>query len=271
MDDLDRLYHRLVLHVRDGAPHLLDQRFRLGDIAAHLVPYRHTRRELGFESIQQYEHAVMRLASGERGYLRAESAVQDALRRSLAEPQPDGSLLRAYADAAVALPPDALVRARVASPEDGDDSRPPGTTPAVEPAPAARPTPSATHAPVPAAADLERAVVASSQAADAWTDSHAVQPPRPMTNPTHHPPAPSPAPSPGSPASSAAGRGVLGGSCRYCGQALPEGRRITFCPYCGNNVTVVQCPACSTELEVGWKFCITCGRSMDDAALTGGP
>jgi hypothetical protein len=164
----------------------------------------------------------------------------------------------------VALPPDALVRARVASPEDADASRPPGTTPAVEP-PAARPTPSAGHPPVHAAADLERAVVASSQAADAWTDSHAAQSPRPMTNPTHQSPPPTPSPAP-----SAAGRGVVGGTCRYCGQALPEGRRITFCPYCGNNVTLVQCPACSTELEVGWKFCITCGRTMDDAAPAGG-
>src|SRR5689334_21176584 len=116
MDDLDRLYHRLVLNVRDGAPHLLDRQFRLGDVSAHLVPYRHTRRELGFESIQQYELALLRLASGERGYLRAEGSVQDALRRTLAKPQPDGSLLRAYADAPVALPPDALTRARVAPP-----------------------------------------------------------------------------------------------------------------------------------------------------------
>jgi hypothetical protein len=59
---------------------------------------------------------------------------------------------------------------------------------------------------------------------------------------------------------------VGGGSCRYCGSALPEGRQVTFCPNCGQNVTVIQCPACSTELELGWKFCITCGRSADAAS-----
>ena len=48
--------------------------------------------------------------------------------------------------------------------------------------------------------------------------------------------------------------------CRYCGSALPEDRAVVFCPSCGHNVTVQHCPACNTELEVDWKFCITCGR-----------
>ena len=80
------------------------------------------------------------------------------------------------------------------------------------------------------------------------------EPRAPMTNPTPHHAMPAHAAS----------------ACRYCGQPLPDGRRITFCPYCGNNVTVLQCPACSTELEVGWKFCITCGRAMDTAAFADG-
>ena len=55
---------------------------------------------------------------------------------------------------------------------------------------------------------------------------------------------------------------ALGGKCRYCAGALPEGRRLTFCPHCGQNLTVQHCPACNTELEVGWKFCTTCGRGV---------
>jgi predicted amidophosphoribosyltransferase len=51
-----------------------------------------------------------------------------------------------------------------------------------------------------------------------------------------------------------------GEQCRYCNGALPAGRRITFCPHCGQNLTVVNCLACGTELELGWKFCTTCGR-----------
>jgi predicted amidophosphoribosyltransferase len=55
---------------------------------------------------------------------------------------------------------------------------------------------------------------------------------------------------------------ALGGRCRYCSGALPAGRRLTYCPHCGQNLTVQHCPACNTELEVGWKFCTTCGRGV---------
>ena len=51
--------------------------------------------------------------------------------------------------------------------------------------------------------------------------------------------------------------------CRYCGGRVPEGRRITFCPHCGLDMTKRQCPACSTELDASWRFCVTCGRGVD--------
>lgn len=51
--------------------------------------------------------------------------------------------------------------------------------------------------------------------------------------------------------------------CRYCGGRLPRERNATFCPHCGLDLTKHQCPACSTQLEVGWRFCVTCGRSTD--------
>ncbi len=51
--------------------------------------------------------------------------------------------------------------------------------------------------------------------------------------------------------------------CRFCGNRLPENRRMTFCPHCGMDLTKRQCPACSTELDVNWRFCVTCGRSGD--------
>lgn len=51
--------------------------------------------------------------------------------------------------------------------------------------------------------------------------------------------------------------------CHYCGSSLPHGRQITFCPCCGLNLTLRQCPACSTELELSWRFCVTCGRQSD--------
>lgn len=56
--------------------------------------------------------------------------------------------------------------------------------------------------------------------------------------------------------------------CRYCGGHFPVGRRVTYCPHCGLDLTKRQCPACSTELDCGWRFCVTCGRGADvDATL----
>jgi predicted RNA-binding Zn-ribbon protein involved in translation (DUF1610 family) len=51
-------------------------------------------------------------------------------------------------------------------------------------------------------------------------------------------------------------------ACRYCGGSLPDGRRVLFCPSCGQNLMVQRCPACGTELEIHWKYCITCGRGV---------
>jgi rRNA maturation endonuclease Nob1 len=48
--------------------------------------------------------------------------------------------------------------------------------------------------------------------------------------------------------------------CRSCDEILPAGRPITFCPHCGQNLTTINCPACGSELELGWRFCPTCGR-----------
>ncbi len=54
--------------------------------------------------------------------------------------------------------------------------------------------------------------------------------------------------------------------CRYCGNKLPQGRTVVFCPHCGQNLTVMNCGACGAELEVGWKFCVACGRATGQEA-----
>jgi hypothetical protein len=112
MDDLDRLYHRLLDAVRENAPHLRERGFRLGDIPQHLLPYRLHRRELGFESVQQYERALARLGGGrarlrERGRGRARGlppARPPTRRRRLDQ------LLRHLRRLAVALAPDSRHR-----------------------------------------------------------------------------------------------------------------------------------------------------------------
>jgi hypothetical protein len=280
MDDLDRLYDRLATNVRDGFPHLLDRAFQLGDIGEHLVPYRLNRRELGFDSVRQYELALMRLAAGERGLLRADAPVQDAFRRALATPEPDAALLRDHARAAVALaPPGAAPRAPAPPPSaTGVFGAAPVDAPMTEPTFAATATPvpappnpagpSPSDTPVQTAPDPFGITPATfGMATPTWTEPPvAPEPQRPTGSVASGRPARADQPLEPRP-----GPTIIGGPCRYCGQALPEGRPVTFCPQCDQNVTVQQCPACSTELEIGWRFCITCGRAMDEAALNARP
>lgn len=64
------------------------------------------------------------------------------------------------------------------------------------------------------------------------------------------------------PATPASGSGATRSACcRYCDNTLPTGRKVTFCPHCGMDLTKKQCPACSTELDAHWRYCVTCGRS----------
>jgi hypothetical protein len=49
--------------------------------------------------------------------------------------------------------------------------------------------------------------------------------------------------------------------CPYCAQPLPAERSVRFCPSCGLDLRLRRCPGCSAEIESGWKYCVTCGRT----------
>ncbi len=191
MDDLDRLVRRLVQNVRNSHPQYLSQPVEVSELYQTLIPYRHNRTELEIETNQDYEAALCQLLSGERGYATGDSAMQDAMRKELASPNPHTAVFRDYAAARVTLTAEA-VRHFADSPTS-----------------------------------IQRGAPSSTPRASAASTT-----------------------------SSAAG------SCRYCGGTLPDGRRVLFCPSCGQNLMVQRCPACGTELEIHWKYCITCGRGV---------
>jgi hypothetical protein len=244
MDELDRMYRRLVQNVRTGFPDLLGRPFEVAELYTTLIPYRHNRRELELDTNQDYEHALLRLLSGERGYLIGDPVMQTELRAELDSPNPDLTKFRAYSTTMVSIAPDGArsVEAPVLR-------RPGSGGTAAIPANAAPPAP----APAPATqAMAERPTLGVPEQAS-----------RPAPRPAPPPAAPPPPPSVPQPTLAATGQRsiVASGTCRYCGGSLPDGRNITFCPHCGQNLTVVNCPACGTELDVGWKFCTTCGRA----------
>jgi Double zinc ribbon len=50
--------------------------------------------------------------------------------------------------------------------------------------------------------------------------------------------------------------------CEYCGGVLPTDREARFCPHCGQpQEGELKCQGCGAELDVGWAYCLTCGRA----------
>lgn len=126
MDALDRLYRR----VADSLLRASDSGVTVGDLYQSIVPYRLVRGELGFGELAEYEHALLRLLSGERDYLVVERPeVQEEFRRELRTPNPILGVYRDYAEVGVFLNPFAP------EPSQADLTAPPPPAPAA-PAPA---------------------------------------------------------------------------------------------------------------------------------------
>src|SRR3989449_5420879 len=50
--------------------------------------------------------------------------------------------------------------------------------------------------------------------------------------------------------------------CPYCGGVLPAHHKVNFCPHCGQPPSgELKCPACGSEVDVGWAYCVSCGRA----------
>jgi hypothetical protein len=230
MDDLDRVFHRLVSNIRHRHSEYLTLPFTVQELYETLIPYRHHRRELGIETNQDYEIAVSRLLSGERDYLLADQSMQDKLKGELHSGHGDPGAFRDFASSKVSLAPEALRRIKaltVAETEAPEENAPDAETPG---------SPKLVNATFP------------------------------VSSPAAAPPAPNAVPEAARAAAPAALSSMMNApvpeGCRYCGGTLPEGRAVVYCPHCGNNLSISRCPACGSELEKGWKFCVTCGRSV---------
>ena len=241
MDDIERIYRHLVRTIRANFAPFLTQPFEVGELYQTILPYRLHRRELGFETNQDYEMAMLELLSGARGYLIVEPRMREVLGSSLKSSNPDPQLIREFASSRVSLTPETLR-------EIDPDALPPEATAAAAPtAPAGVP-----------AAKADTAAFRAAATGAAASAPAAPPPSASRTSPTS-PSAPSTATRrPSKPITIAS----AGQTCPHCKGELPVGRPITFCPHCGQDLTVQHCPACGSELEHGWKFCVTCGRAV---------
>jgi hypothetical protein len=223
MDNLDRMYRHLVRVIRSRFPQYLTQPFDVKELHQTILPYRLHRRELGLETNEDYEITLSELLSGARDYLIVDERMRDTLKQELAAVNSDPSVFKQFEGASVALSP-ASLRSLEAGPDDTSTPLRTPTVPAPAPAPPPPPPPAPVAAPAPAAA-----------------------PPRTTAAVTMPGGARAITPQPGE-------------KCRSCDEVLPPARPITFCPHCGQNLTTLNCPACGSELELGWKFCPVCGR-----------
>ena len=225
MDDLDRLAFRLVRTVRNNYPHLLTQEFTLTDLEERLLPFRDARREMSDTGPEAWEVNLLRMVSGERAYLNTDADLQLACRQSLALPSPTIALVRPWSATTLRIGEAAVNLGidRMQSPARDDFG---GTAIGLEFAPSAL-----------------RLATPVEVKQTAVTQEHAVSNVEPRR--------------------STPGVQLRNCGCRFCGGKLPDSRKLTFCPHCGVNLTVRQCPACSTALDVNWRFCVTCGRGSE--------
>jgi len=200
----------------------------VAELYQHLIPYRTHRTSLGLDTHEDYEMVMLRLLAGERGYALVEPAeARDALAREVAAVNPDTGFFKHLAGARVTFDP-GHVRTALGEPAE---EMPGGPEPEEIEPPAPRDGQILDDVAVPRAdeADAEAAGMPFALEEEA---------------------APSVSPRTGS------------APCSFCGGELPVGRAVIFCPHCGQNVGVVHCPACGTELDFGWRYCITCGHQM---------
>ena len=148
MDALDRLFRRLVEKVRLERAGRAGEPLTVAEIYQLLVPYRAVRVELDFGVLAEYEHALLRLLSGERGYAHLDRAqAREELRRELLSPNPILGVYRDYAGETVHLDPSRVPAAPEPPPPPirmtGDDTlpgldAPPEPLPELEPPPQCR-------------------------------------------------------------------------------------------------------------------------------------
>ncbi len=77
MDDLDRMFRRLVQNIRNGYPEYLSQPFEVSELFQSLIPYRHNRKELEIDTNEDYEIALCQMLAGERQLMMGDDVMRE--------------------------------------------------------------------------------------------------------------------------------------------------------------------------------------------------
>ncbi len=243
MDDLDRVFRKLVDVLTTEDPQRLTATFQISELYQSILPYRTFRKQLGFECNEDYEMALLRLFAGESDYAAVEPVeVKEQLALEAQAINPNPGAFREFAAARVKLNETAVRSVRSASTSFAPPPDPPTPKPELHAEqwaqfapPTDEPTEPIVRPPVFEAVDQ---------------------------TPPDKPVVPEPAQAPSDPPLAPAPR--KGPCCANCNESLPSNRSVVYCPFCGNQTGPATCPSCGDEIEVGWHFCVTCGRSNSD-------
>jgi len=238
-DELDRLFECLVEALSQDARLALP--FPAADLYERLVPYRSNRSRLKVATHQDYEMTVLRLLAGERGLVQLDPPeVREGMQREVTATNPDTSFFRNFPDARVMINRFAAERVLRGDPTGFAPPQPvraPDVGPEREEPEEEEPISWTSENPIPPVmfptvdrADIEDAPGFEPNApAFELADAEEAVPPR---------------------------------QCAYCGGSLPGNRKVNFCPHCGQPPSgELKCPACGSEVDVGWAYCIGCGRA----------
>lgn len=116
-NDLGFLFTHVARALHAARPEAIVQPLEIAEISARWAPYAAIRKELGVASNEDYELLLMRLVSGEGGFVFADESLQDDLRRELESKNPDLSALRTYGAARITLGREPLRRALNLTPD----------------------------------------------------------------------------------------------------------------------------------------------------------
>lgn len=229
MDEVERLFRHLVDILAEQGSERLRSPLQISELYQTVIPYRRYRSALRFDTNQDYEMALLRLLSGEHAYARVEpEEIQEALIAEVQSINPNAGAFRQFAAANVHLDAGAvrtILNARQAFAPPGEESD-------FEELSDEPQEPSIEAEPVePKLSDASRTPASASRAEKSVVFEPVVS---------------------------------EIGECRACRRALPSGRTVIYCPFCGQNQQRFDCPDCGTELEGGWKHCITCGRALKE-------
>jgi hypothetical protein len=240
IDEVERLFRQLVDVLNTSDPDRLRSPIQISEIYQTIIPYRHYRAALGFDTNEDYEVALMRMLTGEGGFATLDPPeVQDALAEEARAVNPNGAAVREYAAARVYLNSGA-----VRTVTEAHEAYAPPRDPDVE-------------------------IYSYGDEGDRFKRASDVvehrEPPPPRfdlvgedTPPEDTPPEDTVAPLPH--AAPTTGESA----CGACGETLPSTRSANYCPFCGRDLQALACTSCGSELESRWRFCLSCGTAVTD-------